>query len=32
MEDSNIKKIIGEVTISTGTERKVKSVVKNIFG
>ncbi len=32
MEDSDIKKIIGEVTISTGTERKVKSVVKNIFG
>jgi hypothetical protein len=32
MEDSDIKKIIGEVSIVTGQERKVKSVVKNIFG
>ena len=31
-DEDAIKKIIGEVTISTSEERKVKKVIKNVFG
>jgi len=32
MEEADIKKIIGEVTIITGEERKAKKVIRSVFG